>query len=89
MNCFEPGRIVVGPGPEWSSSSERQLSEELGSDFEITHDVSDVLRANDVSLGEEFDRSRNLLPFVARVPEGAEEKIAENTAAGSVQPWTH
>lgn len=76
MNCFEPGRIVVGPGPEWSPEGEQQLREELGGDFEVMHDVGDVLRANDVSIGEEFYKYKNRLPFVARVPEGSEEEIA-------------
>ncbi|WP_421858163.1 S8 family peptidase [Oricola sp.] len=76
MNCFEPGRVVVGPGPEWSPDGEQQLREELGADFEILHDVSDVLRANDVPIGEEFYRHKGRLPFVARVPEGSEEEIA-------------
>tara|TARA_R110000851_G_scaffold65309_1_gene148428 strand:- start:281 stop:1519 length:1239 start_codon:yes stop_codon:yes gene_type:complete len=76
MNCFEPGRIVVGPGPEWSPDGELQLREELGDDFEVLHDVGDILRANDVSIGEEFSKFKNRLPFVARVPEGSEETIA-------------
>lgn len=76
MNCFEPGRIVVGPGPEWSPDGEQQLREELGAEFEVMHDVGDVLRANDVPIGEEFYKHKNRLPFVARIPEGMEEEIA-------------
>lgn len=76
MNCFEPGRIVVGPGPEWSPDGEQQLREELGTEFEVMHDVGDVLRANDVPIGEEFYKHKNRLPFVARIPEGMEEEIA-------------
>jgi hypothetical protein len=72
VNCFEPGRILIGPGPEWSLEVERELRAELGGSFEVLYDFSDVLRANDLFLREDHQQHRKLLPLVARVPEGAE-----------------
>ena len=53
MDCYLPGQVVVGPGPEWSPDAEGTIREELGHDFAIVHDVADLLRANDVAIPDE------------------------------------
>jgi subtilisin family serine protease len=79
--CFYPGRILVKPtqdsdGPLYLAKNiEKVLG---GSDFEYEHGVEDVLRANDLKLPDNF--RHNTLPFVARVPEGAEFEFAERIA---------
>jgi hypothetical protein len=77
MDCYLPGQVVVGPGPEWSPDAEGTIREELGHDFEIVHDVADLLRANDVAIPDEKGWGKHKFPFVARVPEGTEESASE------------
>ncbi|HTV27743.1 MAG TPA: S8/S53 family peptidase [Xanthobacteraceae bacterium] len=72
MECIEPGRVLVGPRRKDGDSSAiaERLSKEFGSDFQYQFGIDDILRQNDV-------KPPSLpLPFVGRVPEGAEEHIA-------------
>ena len=90
MACFYPGRILIGQGK--GSDGVRYLTEtikkELGSEFEFQHGAEDIVRANNLKLPDNF-RS-NTLPFVARVPEGAElefaKRIAKMPYVGAVIP---
>ena len=80
MECFFPGRVLVGPGPESEGPSylAEQLTGEFGGDFELEFGIDDVLRQNDVELPT--SHVKRTLPFVGRVPEGAEIDIAARLA---------
>lgn len=76
MECFVPGRLVVGPDPE-AGSSERLLDELrdlFRGDLELDFDFAEILAANEVF--PEFHK-KGALPFVGRVPEGSEWELAE------------
>jgi hypothetical protein len=79
MECLFPGRVLVAPGPESSGSSylAERLRDELSGDFEFEFSIEDVLRQNHLELPF---RSSGTLPFVGRVPEGAETEIAARLA---------
>lgn len=76
MECFVPGRLIVGPDPEADSSE--YLLDELrdisGGNFELDFNFAEVLAANEVF--PEF-HEKGALPFVGRVPEGSEWEFAE------------
>jgi len=76
MDCFFPGRVLVGPGPESEGAPflAEVLRGEFGSDFEYEFGVDDVIRRNELDP-HKFRKARTL-PFVGRVPEGAEAEIA-------------
>jgi hypothetical protein len=75
MDCYFPGRVLVGPGPEAGGPSglAQRLSKEFSGDFELEFSFEDVLAHNGI---ETSDHSRRSLPFVGRVPEGAEIDFA-------------
>lgn len=75
MECFVPGRLLVGPNPE-SEGSEfllEELRETFGGDFDLDFTFAELLDANDVQLERAKKRA---LPFVGRVPEGSEWDFA-------------
>jgi hypothetical protein len=82
MDCFYPGRVLVGPEPESEGGAyiAEQLMKEFGSDFEFDFSIADVLRANKVDPEKALGRYAHVLPFIGRVPEGAEADIAERIA---------
>jgi hypothetical protein len=75
MDCFVPGRVLVGPAPESERSDlAKHLKEEFGDDFEYEFGISDVLRQN--GLDPDKLQKAHTLPFVGRVPEGREADMA-------------
>lgn len=75
MECINPGRVIVGPREEGDGASylADRLNKEFGGDFQFEFGVADVLRHNKLEPSPKVLRT---LPFVGRVPEGAEESIA-------------
>ncbi len=67
---------MVGPGPDAGEPLKLldQLASEFRGDFEYEFSIGDVLVHNHLELPS--DVSKRNLPFVARVPEGAETDIA-------------
>jgi hypothetical protein len=80
MECFYPGRVLVGPGIE--SGGPRSLTEflrgELGGDFDFEFGVEEILAHHNLKMPD--SRAGRTLPFVGRVPEGAEMEIAQRLA---------
>jgi hypothetical protein len=76
MDCFFPGRVLVGPGSESEGGAylSQRLTKEFGSDFEYEFGIDDVLRQNELDPNKL--RKTSLLPFVGRVPEGAETEMS-------------
>ncbi|APX12917.1 hypothetical protein BWR18_15415 [Tateyamaria omphalii] len=56
---------------------EGTISEDLGYEFEVLHDVLDLFRVNDIPVPDGLDWKKHKFPFVARVPEGTEERTSE------------
>jgi hypothetical protein len=87
MDCFFPGRVVVGPKLDSEGGALAELlSKEFGSDFEYEFGVGDILQHNDLSLGHLESKYKRSLPFVGRVPEGAEAEMAARILGFSQMP---
>lgn len=76
MECFFPGRVLIGQGPgsDGTAYLAELLTREFGGDFEIEFGIDDVLRKNELKLPEHVNM--RTLPFVGRVPEGAELEMS-------------
>jgi Subtilase family len=76
MDCFYPGRVLVGPGLESEGGPylAETLGKEFGGDFEFEFGVDDVLGRNE--LDPHKLQGKRTLPFVGRVPEGMEAEMA-------------
>jgi hypothetical protein len=76
MDCFFPGRVLVGPGRESGGAADlaETLGKAFGGDFEFEFGVDHVLRRNELDPGKL--RGKHPLPFVGRVPEGMEAEMA-------------
>jgi hypothetical protein len=80
MECFYPGRVLVGPGLEAGGSQNltEHIKAELGADFQFEFGVDEILAHYELRIPEVM--SKRGLPFVGRVPEGAETEIARRLA---------
>jgi Subtilase family len=80
MECFYPGRVLVGPGIE--SGGPRGLAEfltgEFGGDFEFEFGIEEILAHHELKIPD--SHAARTLPFVGRVPEGAEIEMAQHLA---------
>lgn len=76
MDCYFPGRVIIGPNPESSEASQLAeiLSGEFRGDFEYDFGVQDILLKNGLEIPTEWG---SYLPFVGRISEGAEEEMSE------------
>jgi subtilisin family serine protease len=74
MQCFVPGQILVGPGPDSGGLEQilKRLGSEFGQEFEYAYGIADILQANDLRQPE----TKGMLPFVGRVPQGAEIELS-------------